>query len=52
MAISAMLTKKEGVTLVDKLRTIVLFMVDYNDMNTHIGRQYGTLRPTSSGTVR
>jgi hypothetical protein len=37
MAIAAMLTKKEFVTLVDKLRTIILCMVDYNYMNTHIG---------------
>jgi hypothetical protein len=38
MAIAAMLTKKEGATLVAKLHiTILLFMADYNYMNKHIG---------------
>jgi hypothetical protein len=32
MTIDVMLTKKEGVALVEKLRTMILFMADYNLM--------------------
>ena len=38
-ACDAMLLKKEGVTRVDKLRTIVLFEADFNYMNKFIGRE-------------
>jgi hypothetical protein len=38
MEIDAMLIKEEGVTLIENLRIIIMFMVDYNYMNNHIGR--------------
>ena len=37
-ATDSMLLKKEGVTKVDRLRTIVLFEADYNYMNKFIGK--------------
>jgi hypothetical protein len=38
VAIYALLSKKAGVTLVEKLRTIVLFQGDFNYLNKYIGR--------------
>jgi hypothetical protein len=38
MEIDAMVIKKEGITLVETLRMIILFMVDHNYMSKHIGR--------------
>jgi hypothetical protein len=38
MEINAMLIKKEGITLLETLRTIILFTADYNYVNKHIGR--------------
>jgi hypothetical protein len=38
VAIDALLLKKSGVTLVDKLRTIVLLQGDFNYLNKYIGR--------------
>jgi hypothetical protein len=38
VAIYALLLKKAGVTLVEKLRTIVLFQGDFNYMKNYIGR--------------
>jgi hypothetical protein len=38
VAIDALLLKKAGVTLVKKLRTIVLFQVDFNYLKKYIGR--------------
>jgi hypothetical protein len=38
LAIDALLLKKSGVTLVEKLRTIVLFQGDFNYLNKYIGR--------------
>jgi hypothetical protein len=38
VAINALLLKKAGVTLVEKLRTIVLFQGDFNYLNKYIGR--------------
>jgi hypothetical protein len=37
VAIDALLLKKAGVTLVDKLRTIFLFQGDFNYLNKYIG---------------
>jgi hypothetical protein len=38
VAIDALLLKKSGVTLIEKLRTIVLFQGDFNYLNKYIGR--------------
>jgi hypothetical protein len=38
VAIDALLLKKAGVTLVEKVRTIVLFQGDFNYLNKNIGR--------------
>jgi hypothetical protein len=38
VAIDALLLKKAGVTLVEKLRTIFLFQGDFNHLNKYIGR--------------
>jgi polysaccharide deacetylase 2 family uncharacterized protein YibQ len=38
VAIDALLLNKAGVTMVDKLRTIVLFQGDFNYLNNYIGR--------------
>jgi hypothetical protein len=38
VAIDALLLKKSGVTLVEKLRTIVLFQGNFNYLNKYIGR--------------
>jgi hypothetical protein len=37
VAIDALILKKSGVTLVEKLRTIVLFQGDFNYLNKYIG---------------
>jgi hypothetical protein len=37
VAIDVLLLKKAGVTLVEKLRTIVLFQGDFNYLNKYIG---------------
>jgi hypothetical protein len=37
VAIYALLLKKAGVTLVEKLRTIVIFQGDFNYLNKYIG---------------
>jgi hypothetical protein len=57
MVIDEMLIKKEGVTLVETLRMIILFMVDYNYIHKHIRRtmmsnaeRYGQLGPEQYGS--
>jgi hypothetical protein len=57
MVIDAMLIKKEGLNLIETLRTIMLFMVDYNYINKHIGRtmisnaeRYGQLATEQYGS--
>jgi hypothetical protein len=38
-AVNAMLRKKEGISLIDYVRTIVLFHSDYNYMKKIVGRK-------------
>jgi hypothetical protein len=38
VAIDALLLKKSGVTLVERLRTLVLFQGDFNYLNKYVGR--------------